>query len=592
MEFVFDIENSSSPYIQLLKVATLIPISHYLLGFSLIFVTFLYNFLEIHFFQDFFSGFRGQPVLLTFNSCSQLYQEVASKCQILHGRYLATPWLSSPHFQTVFLSFYGRAPSLRYKRELFITPDGGTIALDWAVNSDGMKVNGEVHTDDKEPVVVVVPGLTSDSDAAYVKHLAFKIVKRCWKVVVSNHRGLGGISITSDCFYNGGWTEDIRKVVEHIHQRYPEAPLFVVGTSLGANIVVKYLGEEGANIPISGAAAICSPYDLLIADRFLNRRVVQRFYDKVLTLGLKDFAQLHQPVLSRLADWDGIMKSRSVRDFDNYATRIVGKFETVDTFYRRCSSSSYVCNVVVPLLCINAVDDPVCTKESIPWDECRTNKNIILATTEHGGHLAFFEGMDAKSLWWVRAVDEFLGILQSSKLMQKRKEVEVSPQISPLESSIDQGPFLNVVEHGLITAVATELKTDAEEVQNENAVRSNQPEASATTTLGIEPAIIAEVVQNEYDVSSNQDEYTSPDIEMDVHMTEKPKSPDAIIEPLKSDTSSHSSAPVLIYLKQLSRHSRKSFWLLAYIALVTSFPLVGSALHFLFRRKLRNVQKR
>lgn len=44
----------------------------------------------------------------------------------------------------------------------------------------------------------------------------------------------------SDCFYNGGWTEDIRKVVEHIHQRYPEAPLFVVGTSLGANIVVSF----------------------------------------------------------------------------------------------------------------------------------------------------------------------------------------------------------------------------------------------------------------------------------------------------------------------------------------------------------------
>lgn len=172
------------------------------------------------------------------------------------------------------------------------------------------------------------------------------------------------------------------------------------------------------------------------------------------------------------------------------------------------------------------------------------------------------------------------------------EQVEVSPQISPLESSIDQGPFLNVVEHGLITAVASEPKTDAEEVQNENAVCSNQAEASPITTLGSEPTIIAEVVQNEYDVSSNHNEYTSPDIEMDVHMTEKPNSSDAIIKPMKSDTSRHSSVPVLNYLKQLSRHSRKSFWLLAYIALVTSLPLVGSALQFLFRRKLRNVQKR
>ena len=45
--------------------------------------------------------------------------------------------------------------------------------------------------------------------------------------------------------------------------------------------------------------------------------------------------------------------------------------QTVDTYYRRCSSASFVGNVAVPLLCISALDDPVCTKEAIPWDECR-----------------------------------------------------------------------------------------------------------------------------------------------------------------------------------------------------------------------------
>ena len=43
----------------------------------------------------------------------------------------------------------------------------------------------------------------------------------------------------------------------------------------------------------------------------------------------------------------------------------------MDTYYRRCSSASYVGNVSVPLLCINALDDPLCTREAIPWDECR-----------------------------------------------------------------------------------------------------------------------------------------------------------------------------------------------------------------------------
>jgi hypothetical protein len=98
----------------------------------------------------------------------------------------------------------------------------------------------------------------------------------------------------SDCFYNGGWTEDIREVVNYLHQKYPEAPLFAVGASLGANILVqivifsftainilihilftrlyklpiqvKYLGEEGENTPVAGAASICSPWDLLVSE--------------------------------------------------------------------------------------------------------------------------------------------------------------------------------------------------------------------------------------------------------------------------------------------------------------------------------------
>jgi predicted alpha/beta-fold hydrolase len=44
--------------------------------------------------------------------------------------------------------------------------------------------------------------------------------------------------LQSDCFYNAGWTADMREVVSFLHQEYPKAPLFTVGTSIGANIVV------------------------------------------------------------------------------------------------------------------------------------------------------------------------------------------------------------------------------------------------------------------------------------------------------------------------------------------------------------------
>lgn len=136
--------------------------------------------------------------------------------------------------------------------------------------------------------------------------------------------------------------------------------------------------------------------------------------------------------------------------------------------------------------------------------------------------------------------------------------MEISPQISPLESSIDQGFFVNVVEDGLVTAMTSE------------------------------PTTITEDVQNEHVVQKNLDEDAISNIQMDDHTNEKTNSPDDIVQP-QGQGVSNIVVPIRKCLNQLSRHTRKSIWLLAYIALITSWPLLGSGLRFLFNRKFRNV---
>ncbi|PKU86222.1 Embryogenesis-associated protein EMB8 [Dendrobium catenatum] len=552
----------------LIMAASMMPAYVYVVVVLLLLVVILYGFLEFHFIGDLFRGFRGDRVNLTFDPRSMIYENVVSKCRVLQGRYLATLWLSSPHLQIAFLTLYGRPPVFTYRRQLFSVSDGGTIALDWLLASDvagGSLDNGRIISkEDITPIVIVVPGLTSDSSSAYVKHLAYKIAKRGWNVVVENHRGLGGVSITSDYFYNAGWTEDIREVVNHLHQKYSMAPIFAVGTSIGANILVKYLGEEGEKTPVAGAASICSPWDLVVCDRFINRRLVQRFYDRALTIGLKGYAQLHQPVMTRLANWDGIRKSRSVRDFDNHATCLVGKFETVDTYYRRCSSVSYVGNVSVPLLCISALDDPVCTKEAIPWDECRANKNIILATTVHGGHLGYFEGITASSVWWARAVDEFLSVLHSGPYMHGQK-MESPDLYTPLDSSIDKSPYINLTKDGLVTAMRS--RTEDEDIAGENDEQGD---------------IEAEAVSGAIDITASGAIDTPSLMSLRPGQTEDENA--GVRTPKDASATSMKTC-----LKQLSRQSQKSLWLLAYIAIVSSWPLVGSALLFVFRSKLKGV---
>lgn len=524
-----DDPTTPSPYDLLLEALWLIPIRHYLYALILIWTVFFYNFVEFHFLGDaVLQYFRGR-VNLIYNPDSPIYHGVVSRCRTLHGRYVATPWLASPHLQTCFLNFHGLPPVFTYTRKLFRASDGGTIALDWLTNShvdDADPHNqNEISKEDTTPIAVVIPGLTSDSSSAYLKHLAYNTAKSGWNVVISNHRGLGGISVTSDCFYNAGWTEDVRVVLDHLQHEFPMAPLFAIGTSIGANILVKYLGEEGEKTPLRGAVAICSPWDLLIGDRFISRKFKQRLYDRALTIGLQGYAQLHEPQYTRLANWEGIKRSRSIRDFDNHATCHVGKFETVDTFYRKSSSTQYVGNVAVPLLCISALDDPLCTKEAIPWEECRANKNIVLVTTNHGGHLAFFEGLTASSLWWVRATNEFLGALSCSRYMhiQKIQESGSSGSRKQEEPSINQGPYLNIGEDGLVAAVNLE----------ENTTRSKD----ATQVL-------------------------------------KQRGPK-----VKDKRS----------FNVLCRQTKRSIWLLGYIGMVTGFPLVGMLMNYLFRKKQRPI---
>ncbi|KAK2404199.1 alpha/beta-Hydrolases superfamily protein [Trifolium repens] len=556
--------SSSNPYELLLQALLQIPIHHYALATAFAFTFFLYNFLEIHFIQDLFTGFSGSSVDFTYNSSSEFYDAVVSKCRILHGKYSVTPWLSSPHLQTVFLNFFGNPPKFKYKRQLFNTPDGGTIALDWVTNTvvseNAVHVEDAVNKDESTPIVVIIPGLTSDSSSPYLKHLAYHTAKRGWKVVVSNHRGLGGVSITSDCFYNAGWTEDARTVVNYVHKENPRRPLFVIGTSIGANVLIKYLGEDGENVPIAGAVAVCSPWDLLIGDRFITRRRVQKFYDKALAIGLQGYAKLHQPHFSRLANWEGIEKSLSIRDFDNHATRIVGKYETVDTYYRRCSSSTYVQSVSIPLLCISALDDPVCTREAIPWDECRANKNVVLATIKHGGHLAFFEGITASSLWWVRAANEFLDVLLASNYMHVQKKISAPNKL--LDSSIDQGPYVNVTEDGMVAASNNEPTTDDVEEINER----------QDTHHDSHDKVLEENKQDELVTKTESGDWSCIAKTASAH------------NPVPLDV----LTPIKRYVGQLSRQNRWSIWLLVYIAITTSWPLVGSALYLVFGKKLRD----
>jgi predicted alpha/beta-fold hydrolase len=49
--------------------------------------------------------------------------------------------------------------------------------------------------------------------------------------------------------------------------------LYAAGWSLGANILVRYVGQEAERCPLSGAVSLCNPFDLVIADEDFHKGV-------------------------------------------------------------------------------------------------------------------------------------------------------------------------------------------------------------------------------------------------------------------------------------------------------------------------------
>lgn len=77
-------------------------------------------------------------------------------------------------------------------------------------------------------------------------------------------------------FYSAGYTNDLRSALIYISSTFPNAPLHGLGFSLGANVLTRYLGEEGEMSRLrSGLALACVS--------FLSRLLVSFMKDATLS---------------------------------------------------------------------------------------------------------------------------------------------------------------------------------------------------------------------------------------------------------------------------------------------------------------------
>ncbi|MEW6277041.1 MAG: alpha/beta fold hydrolase [Candidatus Eremiobacterota bacterium] len=295
------------------------------------------------------------------------------------------PWLTHPHLQTLAGAGYRRVPSFETRREWLEAPDGERLALDWIDSGEGW----EGRRPELSPVtVLVLHGLTGTSSSPIVRSMMAAARAVPARVVGMNFRG----SLEPPArprLYHAGSTADLDLVARHILGRFP-GPLAVVGFSLGGNILLKWMGEQGVHLPdrVFGFAA-CVPYDLGSCARRLEEDAVSRLYRAYMVRRLKARVRVLLQRFPQALDSQVVDEVRTLTDFDDRVTAPLNGFRDAEDYWEQCSSMHYLGAICRPVRLINAADDPFLRPTDLPLNQAIANPCLTLEITEHGGHLGY-----------------------------------------------------------------------------------------------------------------------------------------------------------------------------------------------------------
>ncbi|MFC3852529.1 YheT family hydrolase [Salinispirillum marinum] len=299
---------------------------------------------------------------------------------IVNSSFRPVAWQWGGHLQTIIPSLFRRVTQPSDPVEIPL-PDGDRLVADYySVGKPAAET----------PVIIIAHGLEGHSQQPYVTGMARAAQANGWAVIGWNFRGCGRADNLTPKVYYAGCSEDLDAVVTWArvqgHQR-----IMLSGYSMGANVTLKWLGEQGGQAIERGvvAAAVASaPVDLegcadtlgkpsnwLYRKRFVRdlstrlRRKAERFPNHF------DLTQLNQV--------------RTVRDFDEFYTGPLQGYANAAEYYAACSAQRFMWDIMVPTLVVNAVNDPFLSPSCFPLEQAATHSQLYFEAPESGGHVGF-----------------------------------------------------------------------------------------------------------------------------------------------------------------------------------------------------------
>jgi uncharacterized protein len=297
------------------------------------------------------------------------------------------PWfLTNGHLQTIF-PLLRNVRGVSYRRERFTTADDDFLDLDWS----------EIGS---HKIAILSHGLEGNTQRNYVLGMIRALHKDGWDALAWNYRSCSGEPNRKLRWYHSGDTADLHSLITYVASKNLYSEIVLIGFSLGGNVTLKYIGEQGNGIDpmISKAVAFSVPCDLKSSALKLASRS-NRMYMIRFMKTLRRKARQKKRMFPDQIDLSNLDRIKTFTEWDDRYTAPIHGFRDAEDYFACSSSRQFLPQIRIPTLLVNAKNDPFLDEPSFPYAEAAANSHFFFEAPENGGHMGFVSFNDAGQYW-------------------------------------------------------------------------------------------------------------------------------------------------------------------------------------------------
>lgn len=239
--------------------------------------------------------------------------------------------------------------------------------------------------------LLLVHGLEGSSESHYMLGIAAKAYRAGMNVIRLNQRTCGGTERLTPTLYNSGLSQDYRAIVQELASLDRLARIWLVGYSMGGNLVLKAAGELGSSeVALAGAVAVCPNIDPTQCAKALEEPRNWLYHYHFLT---KLKARMKRKAALFPGRWNlaGLDRIRIISEFDDRYTAPDGGYVSGPDYYDRAGSRHVLEKIAVPTTIVTAQDDPFIPYSMFSLPAITRNPHIRLMAPPYGGHCGFIQ---------------------------------------------------------------------------------------------------------------------------------------------------------------------------------------------------------